>query len=31
LESKQWKPSDDFGEYRLAMLSYMKELAAKQR
>lgn len=26
LESKNWKPSDDFAEYRLAMLSYMKEL-----
>jgi hypothetical protein len=31
LESKNWKPSDDFGEYRLAMLSYMKEFATKQR
>ncbi|MDP2983606.1 MAG: alkaline phosphatase family protein [Candidatus Latescibacter sp.] len=31
LESKNWKPSDDFGEYRLAMLSYMKELVVKQR
>jgi hypothetical protein len=26
LESKNWKPSDDFAEYRLSMLSYMKEL-----
>jgi uncharacterized protein (DUF608 family) len=29
LESKNWKPSDDYGEYRLAMLSYMKDLSSK--
>lgn len=26
LESKNWKPSDDFAEYRLSMLSYIKGL-----
>ena len=26
LESKNWKPSDDFAEYRLAMLLFMREL-----
>ncbi len=26
LESKGWKPSDEFAEYRLAMLSYIDEL-----
>ena len=26
LESKNWKPSDDYKEYRLAMLTYMKNL-----
>jgi hypothetical protein len=25
LESKNWKPSDEYAEYRLAMLSYMNE------
>ena len=29
LESKNWKPSDDFVEYRLSMLSYIKELSSK--
>jgi hypothetical protein len=29
LESKNWKPSDDFAEYRLAMLSYIKGIAKK--
>lgn len=28
LESKNMKPSDDFAEYRLAMLQYIKELTA---
>ncbi|HUT43714.1 MAG TPA: hypothetical protein VMW95_05195 [Desulfobacterales bacterium] len=30
LESKNWKPSDDYSEYRLAMLSYIKELVSKK-
>jgi len=30
LESKNWKPSDDYAEYRLAMLSLMKQLAQKK-
>ncbi|MFC1561222.1 alkaline phosphatase family protein [Candidatus Latescibacterota bacterium] len=30
LESKNWKPSDDYKEYRLAMLTYMKELDLKK-
>ena len=30
LESKNWKPSDDYAEYRLAMLSYIKELVSKK-
>lgn len=30
LESKNLKPSDDFAEYRLAMLSYIKELSLKK-
>jgi hypothetical protein len=30
LESKNFKPSDDFAEYRLSMLSYIKELASKK-
>ncbi len=25
LESKNWKPSDEYAEYRLAMLSYINE------
>ena len=31
LQSKNMKPSDDFAEYRLAMLSYIKELASINR
>lgn len=30
LESKNWKPSDDYAEYRKAMLSYIKELVSKK-
>jgi hypothetical protein len=30
LESKNWKPSDDYAQYRLAMLSLIKELAEKK-
>lgn len=30
LESKNWHPSDDYAEYRSAMLSLMKELASKK-
>ena len=30
LESKNWKPSDDYAEYRLAMLVYMKESVQKK-
>jgi len=30
LESKNRKPSDDFAEYRLSMLAYIKELASKK-
>jgi hypothetical protein len=30
LESKNWKPSDEYAEYRLAMLSYIKELVSKK-
>jgi hypothetical protein len=30
LESKNWKPSDDFAEYRLAMLSLIRETSSKQ-
>lgn len=30
LESKNWKPSDDFAEYRLSMLSFINELPAKK-
>jgi hypothetical protein len=30
LESKQWQPSDDYAEYREAMLSFLKELPSKQ-
>lgn len=30
LESRNWKPSDDYAEYRSAMLSLMKELASKK-
>jgi hypothetical protein len=26
LESKNWKPSDNYAEYRMAMLSYIKEI-----
>ncbi len=29
LESKNWKPADDYADYRLAMLSFMKELVQK--
>jgi hypothetical protein len=31
LESKNWKPSDDYAEYRLAMISYLKELIEKNK
>jgi hypothetical protein len=30
LESKNWKPSDDYAEYRSAMLSLIKELSEKK-
>jgi hypothetical protein len=30
LESNNWKPSDDYGEYRLAMLKYIKEFDIKK-
>jgi hypothetical protein len=30
LESRSWKPSDDYAEYRSAMLSLIKELAEKK-
>ena len=30
LESNKWKPSDDYEEYRLAMISYIKELFPKK-
>lgn len=30
LESKNWKPSDDFAEYRLSMISFIKELTSKR-
>jgi hypothetical protein len=30
LESKNWQPSDDYAEYRLAMISYMKETVSKK-
>lgn len=30
LESKNWKPSDDYAEYRQAMLSFIKELEQKK-
>jgi len=30
LESKNWKPSDDYAEYRVEMLSLLKELIQKQ-
>jgi hypothetical protein len=31
LESKNWKPSDDYAEYRLAMISYLKELVEQNK
>jgi hypothetical protein len=30
LESKDWKPSDDYADYRVAMLSLLKELMQKK-
>ncbi len=30
LESMNWKPSDEYSEYRLAMISYIKELVKKE-
>ena len=30
LESKNWPPSENYEEYRLAMLSYIKELVSKK-
>ena len=29
LESKEWKPSDDYAEYRAAMITFVKELKSK--
>jgi hypothetical protein len=30
LESKKWKPSNNYEEYRLAMISYIKEIVLKK-
>ena len=30
LESKQWKPADEYAEYRLAMLAFMNEYFSKK-